>query len=135
MALVAGEARGITGGALSCVRLAVFLAVALGAGALIPTGALAGIPATPIPQNPSDVEAVPAFVGAPAKARRVRAPAVPQHPFMAPNGRSNLHDDAYQTNTYTWSGPLGSAIQTASAFQGADCASLTVDSAGRLVTV
>jgi hypothetical protein len=54
---------------------------------------------------------------------------------MAPNGRSNLHDDAYQTNTYTWSGPLGSAMQTLSTFQSADCASLTVDSAGRLVTI
>ena len=25
---------------------------------------------------------------------------VPQNAFMAPNGRSNLHDDAYMTNTY-----------------------------------
>jgi hypothetical protein len=54
---------------------------------------------------------------------------------MAPNGRSNLHDDAYMTNTYLWSGPLGTGMQTLSTFQGADCASLTVDSSGRLVTV
>jgi hypothetical protein len=94
-----------------------------------------GVPATPIPQNPLDVEAVPAFAGETAVPKLVRAPVVPQHPFMAPNGRSNLHDDGYQTNTYTWSGPLGSAMETQSTFQSADCASLTIDSAGRLVTI
>src|SRR5437764_1263166 len=65
----------------------------------------------------------------------VLAPTVPQNPFMAPNGRSNLHDDAYMTNTYVWSGPLGNSMHMLSTFQSADCASLTVDSAGRLVTV
>jgi hypothetical protein len=94
-----------------------------------------GVSATPIPQNPSDLASVPAFAGAPAVPRSVSAPTVPQNPFMAPNGRSNLHDDAYMTNTYTWSAPLGNGIQVLSAFQGADCASLTVDRAGRLVTV
>ena len=93
------------------------------------------VPATPIPQNPSDLAAVPAFTGTPALPRSVSAPSVPQNLFMAPNGRSNLHDDAYMTNTYTWSGPLGNDMQVLSTFQGADCASLTVDSAGRLVTV
>ena len=51
--------------------------------------------------------AVPPFVGAPAVPRPVVAPAVPHHPFMAPNGRSNLHDDAYMSDTYVTSGPLG----------------------------
>ena len=32
---------------------------------------------------------------------------VPQHPYMAPNGYSNTHCDAYMTDTYKWSGPLG----------------------------
>jgi hypothetical protein len=100
-----------------------------------PAARAEGVPATPIPQNPLDLEAVPAFAGAPAAPRSVSAPTVPQNPFMAPNGRSNLHDDAYMTNTYTWSAPLGNGMQVLSAFQGADCASLTVDHAGRLVTV
>jgi hypothetical protein len=113
--------------------IAVLCAAAL---LLSPAAAAAeGVEATPIPQNPSDVEAVPAFIGSPAKARKVSAPAVPQNPFMAPNGRSNLHDDAYMTNTYLWSSPLGRDMQTLSTFQSADCASLTVDSAGRLVTI
>jgi hypothetical protein len=94
-----------------------------------------GVPPTPIPQNPDDEEAVPAFTGSQAPPKPVSAPVVPQNPFMAPNGRSNLHDDAYMTDTYVWSGPLGRAMQTTSTFQSADCASLTVDSSGRLVTV
>ena len=94
-----------------------------------------GVPATPIPQNPSDVEAVPGFTGAPARPKRVFAPAVPQHPFMAPNGLSNVHDDAYQTNTYTWSAPLGNNMQVSSTFLGGECGSLTIDHHGRLVAV
>lgn len=32
---------------------------------------------------------------------------VPQHPFLAPNGRSNMHNDAYMTDTYETPGPSG----------------------------
>jgi hypothetical protein len=139
MGAQAGRARG-AGAAASrssaIVRAALAAATVLASLAASPGPARAlGTPATPIPQNPSDVEAVPAFVGAPAKPRKVRSPVVPQNPFMAPNGRSNLHDDAYMTNLYTWSGPLGNSMETLSTFQSADCASLTVDSAGRLVTI
>src|SRR2546422_1812006 len=136
MGAIADRAWGMRCRARGCARLVACLSALCAAVlALAPGHALAGTPATPIPQNPSDVEAVPAFVGAPAKARKVRSPVVPQNPFMAPNGRSNLHDDAYMTNLYTWSGPLGNSMQTLSTFQSADCASLTVDSAGRLVTI
>jgi hypothetical protein len=54
---------------------------------------------------------------------------------MAPNGRSNLHDDAYQTDTYPQAGPLGNGIQTTSTGLGGDCASVTFDTRGRIVTV
>jgi hypothetical protein len=94
-----------------------------------------GVPAAPIPQNPSDVSAVPAFVGSRAVPHAVSAPSVPQNPFMAPNGTSNLHDDAYMTNTYLWQGPLGGEMETASTYQNAECASLTFDSAGRIVAI
>jgi len=113
----------------------------LAAGALLAALLFAGsaraesVAPTPIPQNPSDLAAVPAFIGSPAKASRVSAPTVPQNPFMAPNGRSNLHDDAYMTNTYLWSGPLGNSMETRSTFQSAECGSLTLDSQGRIVTI
>ena len=102
--------------------LASVLAVAAAAGA------------TPIPNDPFAAP-VPAFVGAPATPRPTPAPAVPQHPFMAPNGRSNIHDDAYQTDTYVGGGPLGRDPEVLSTQQNAECASLTFDSAGRIVTI
>ena len=64
------------------------------------------VPAQPIPEGP-EASSVPAFLGAPAKPKAVQAPSVPRHPFMAANGRSNIHDDAYMTDTYTGPGPLG----------------------------
>src|SRR5438128_8412079 len=105
------------------------------ASALVGVLALAGAAgATPIPNDPFAAP-VPAFVGAPATPRPVSAPAVPQHPFMAPNGRSNIHDDAYQTDTYVGGGPLGRNPGVLSTQQNAECASLTFDSAGRIVTI
>jgi hypothetical protein len=32
---------------------------------------------------------------------------IPQHPFLAPNEKSNFHKDAYMTDTHEVSGPLG----------------------------
>jgi hypothetical protein len=65
----------------------------------------------------------------------VFAPEPPRHPFMAPNGLSNLHVDPWQTDRNRWFGPLGRDMSRTSTFQGADCASHTFDSRGRLVTV
>ncbi len=106
---------------------------------LVPTlmsaaAAAAAVPAVPIPEGP-EAGSVPAFIGGPQKPKAVQAPAVPRHPFMAANGRSNIHDDAYQTDTYTGPGPLGHAMQRASTFQGSECASVTFDRAGRIVAV
>jgi hypothetical protein len=54
---------------------------------------------------------------------------------MAPNGRSNIHDDAYQSDTYRQVGPLGRAMAVTSTENFHECASLTFDSQGRLVAV
>src|SRR3989454_921065 len=90
--------------------------------------------ATPIPNDPFAAP-VPIFIGAPAMPRPTPAPAVPQHPFMAPNGRSNIHDDAYQTDTYVGGGPPGRNPEVDSTQQNAECGSLTFDSAGRIVAI
>jgi len=84
---------------------------------------------------PSDNGSVPQFTGTPATPHPVRAPAPPRHPHMAPNERSNLHDDAYQTDTYQGVGPLGHGIKVTSTLFSADCGSVTFDSQGRIVTV
>ena len=83
--------------------------------ALVPLLAAAAIPI------PSDNGSTPGFSGTPATPHPVSAPAPPRHPFMAPNERSNLHDDAYQTDTYQGVGPLGHGITTTSTMFAADC--------------
>lgn len=61
---------------------------------------------------------------------------VPQHPFLASNGASNLHNDGYMTDTYPWAGPTDlTARQVVRASLGGECASVTFDAKGRLITV
>ena len=93
-----------------------------------------GQAARPIPEGPEapDPER---FVGAPAEPRPVSASEPPRHPFMAPNDRSVLHNDAYMTDANRGFGPLGRDMSTVSAFYSSDCASVTFDSRGRIVTV
>ncbi len=86
----------------------------------------------PIPEGPHSLKP---FIGSPATARPVKAADPPRHPFMAPNGRSNLHVDAYQTDVHQGPGPLGRAMTRAETFLEGDCASVTFDSRGRIVTV
>jgi hypothetical protein len=104
---------------------------------LVLTGvpAARALPPVPIPQDPRDEAAAEPFFGRAATARPVSAPVVPGHPFMAPNGRSNIHGDAYQTDTYTGAGPLGRHIAVRSTFVVADCASVTFDRAGRILSI
>ncbi|WP_327351643.1 hypothetical protein [Streptomyces sp. NBC_01304] len=78
------------------------------------------------------------YSGAPAAARPVPGEAPPQHPFLAANGRSGMHADAAGSGTYPWSGPLGDRPAVDSekmAALGGECATVTFDSAGRIVTV
>ena len=90
--------------------------------------------AVPIPEgNP---EGAPAFIGAPAAQEPVDAPPLaPQHPFLAANGRSNIHDDAYMSDAYEQPGPLGRGTTRTSTFQSRECASVTFDRRGRIVTI
>ena len=83
-------------------RLSLILAV----GATCAGGA-SGAAADPIVEKPTPNQ-IPEFVGraaTPQPLSLVDAPTPPRHPFMAPNGRSNLHDDAYMTDTTNWPGP------------------------------
>ena len=90
--------------------------------------------ADPIPEGP-DADSAPSFIGRSAQQKPVAAPVPPRHPSMAPNERSNLHVDAFQTDTNSTPGPLGRQMQRTSTFQQADCASVTFDSRGRIVTI
>jgi hypothetical protein len=109
-----------------------FVVLAITALALAP-GAQA-VPADPIPEGP-EATTPPAFIGSAVVARPLPRLDIPRHPFMAANGRSNIHDDAYQTDTYAIAGPRGRNIERTSTFFGSECASVTFDRAGRIESV
>lgn len=101
--------------------------------------ALAAAPAraskpTPIPQ----VGKATKFKGRPATPQAIRdlAP-VPQNPFMAANGLSEIHDDEWQSDLYRWGGPLGRSPKSFSAYlaPGRDCGTVTFDRRGRIVAI
>jgi hypothetical protein len=61
---------------------------------------------------------------------------IPQHPSMAPNPGNNMHCDAYISDTYEASGPLGLNPQVVSRTQGfGGYGTIAFDSRGRLVGV
>src|SRR5258708_15162505 len=100
---------------------------------VVPLARLAGVAVPdPIVEAPTTA---PGFAGHAATIQPAGATAVPRHPFMAPNERSNLHDDAYQTDSYRRSGPLGIDVQRVSSQLGGLCGSVTFDAKGRIVTV
>ncbi|MDQ3759576.1 MAG: hypothetical protein M3331_06520 [Actinomycetota bacterium] len=91
-----------------------------------------GVDPGPIP-NPNG-EGFDEFDGQRVQADPFAFPLTPEHPHMAPNGASNIHVDAYQTDTNTIRGPLGKTT-TDSIFFARECASITFDSRGRIVTI
>jgi hypothetical protein len=110
------------------VTIALVAAAAAAAFAAPPAGAQQAIP------EGSHNE--PEFIGAPADPQPVDAPTLaPQHPFLAPNGHSNIHDDAYMTDAYVTPGPLGRGTTRRDVFESRDCGSVTFDSRGRIVTI
>ena len=94
---------------------------------------VAGTSAVPIP---SAATTAPDYLGHPAKLHSIkRGWKAPRNPFMAPNGRSNLHVDAYQTDAYGRRGPSGTNLAITSTFFTRNCGSVTFDAEGRIVTV
>jgi outer membrane protein assembly factor BamB len=76
------------------------------------------------------------FIGHPAHARRLHGFQRPaRNPFMARNEISNLHNDAYQTNAYPGAGPSGAKPTLRSAYLQQECASITFDHRGQIVSV
>ena len=98
------------------------------------TGPEPGFPAIPIPMQP-DAVPVPEFIGEPANPKVISAQPVPEHPFMAPNGASNIHMDAYMSDTYRTSGPLGQSPAVKSSFLTGECGTTTFDGMGRIISV
>ncbi len=94
----------------------------------------AAIPAVPIVSDPRDPVVQP-FTGHAATAQPYAAQQIPHNPQMAANEFSNIHNDAYQTDAYNVAGPLGRDPKVTSTLFAAECASVTFDRKGRIVTV
>ncbi len=91
------------------------------------------LPGLPIPSLPTDL-LVPKLVGKEATPRPLTARAVPQNPYLARNGTSSMHNDAYSTDAYAVSGPLGHRLSLRSRSYGVrECATIAFDSRERLV--
>jgi hypothetical protein len=103
---------------------------------LFPAGAgaqVTGLPVLPILGDP--LGSAPEFEGEAATPQPIAGVSEPpRHPFMAPNGRSNIHNDAYMTDVYRVSGPLGDGEELSTLFAH-ECASIAFESLGRIVTI
>jgi hypothetical protein len=105
---------------------------------LLALAVLATVPATPALAAPivgsGTATSLPAYSGAPADFKPVKAKKPPKHPFMAKNGRSNVHNDPWMTDTYWGKGPAGENPYILSVALGQDCISIAFDRKGRIVT-
>ena len=117
---------------LGVIALAALTATA----SLFASGARAqtpGAPVVPIPTDPGNSSVAP-FEGSPASPNPVEATDPPQHPFMAPNGRNNIHNDPYMSGAYRVTGPMTDGAEVSALFN-RECASVMFDSQGRIVTI
>jgi outer membrane protein assembly factor BamB len=78
------------------------------------------------------------YDGRPAEAHPLEGERPPRHPWLAPNGASNMHGDAWASDTQSQPGPLGrtpSVRSVARGSLGGECATVAFDRRGRIVTV
>lgn len=119
------------------VRLLAGVLVAGGASVLPARGGvtrtLAQVGVTPIPMQ-TNASPVPSYIGAPATPNPTSAQPIPQNSGLAPDPYNNIHNDTYMSDTLLGSGPLGNTPQVVSTYLRLDCASVTFDSYGRIVT-
>ena len=87
-------------------------------------------------RQPSEAAECPAYYGAPAVANPLESVQVPQHPYLAEEGRNGMHGNSYNTGTYDYMGPLGVnplvKSRSLNVFGGL-VATLTFDSKGRIM--
>src|SRR6478735_2353242 len=102
---------------------------------LIPAAASAApeIQTLPIPPLPTDLLSE-SFTGTPATKQPISHPAIPAHPYLGATGTNSMHNDAYASDAYRVSGPLGRKLQVRSASYGvSECATIAFDSRHRIV--
>ncbi len=85
------------------------------------------------PQATAELLPTP-FIGAAVTPQPLAAPPIPQNPFLAPNGRSSMHNDPYSSDAYAVSGPTGRDLKVKTTSYGVrECATMAFDSHDRIV--
>lgn len=91
----------------------------------------------PIRHAPVD-KTLPQYYGAPATADPIDPIVVPQHPYLAEEGRNGMHGNSYNTGSYNYDAPLGkNPVVKSQAFNtvGGEVANVQFDSKGRAIAV
>lgn len=108
--------------------LAGVVALVAGTIVLIPDGTL------PIPPG-GGLLVTPAYVGSPATAQPIDL-ALPQHPGLATNGNSSMHNDGAASDAYPGPGPLGRNPEVDSSWFGIkECATIAFDTRDRMIAL
>lgn len=73
---------------------------------------------------------------APSESTAVKVPLIPQNPSLAKNPWNSIHNDSWGTDSYNVAAPANPTTASVdSVFTGGDCATMTWDSKGRIVTL
>ncbi|MFT3923771.1 MAG: hypothetical protein QM778_14660 [Myxococcales bacterium] len=94
--------------------------------------------ARPIEQRTLMGNHVVEYEGAPSKLDPLPPANVPQHPYMAENGRSAMHVDSFCSNTYDTRGVKGvdpKVISDSMGVIGGECSTLNFDKQGRVLAL
>lgn len=79
---------------------------------------------------------LPKYQGAPHTPTPMTPTRAPRNPHLAPDPRSNIHNDTWMTDAYSWAGPIGrNPVAPSSSMPPALCGSLTFDSNDHIVSV
>lgn len=88
----------------------------------------------PLPPGPGTL-VTPSYVGRPTSDQPINLE-IPQHPGLAANGRSSMHNDAWSSDAYPGPGPTGDSPEVDTAWYGLEeCATLAFDEHERLVAL
>jgi hypothetical protein len=123
-------------GSIAAVRVRLRLVFLVATLCIAGSSVIARAETPPLPIPSIAIPPPPSYAGAPAAAHKIpKIGPIPRNPFMAANGRSLIHDDGWQTDTYRWGGPLGRSPQRMSSLLNRDCGSITFDTQGRVVSI
>ncbi|MGV1037883.1 MAG: hypothetical protein ACOYD0_12795 [Candidatus Nanopelagicales bacterium] len=124
-----GQPKPANRGSVKWVALSTF-------GVLVVVTAVIGATNRSLPGNLTPTLISSGSGSAPSESTAVRVPLIPQNPSLAKNPWNSIHNDSWGTDSYNIAAPADAPTATVdSLFTGGDCATMTWDSKGRIVTL